>query len=276
MGATSGNMTWEQIQQAFLEACGSTTASRQESFSHITQGFRHVVDKADVPEVFGTTQVEVLKDPREAEDSANPFLDYIELDQNIHSIFRMFNLTIGAPVYREPSGMRGRDRYIDRFANALGQGGTVGTSPTSPKPPPGQVRWWCREGNRIYLRDTPAPSTISNLNGTALRIVFRIAIEPITKDVLEDHPFTPAHLDWAIVHIAASYYYMAHRDVNQVGMGPAAEAAGERGQQSPSQYHMSMGETIMGLLKQVAAEEDKDSFHRMRVAGYQVTPRSRR
>ena len=263
--ATTGNMTWGEIREAYLTAAGNSTAARQEAFAHLSQGFRWVVQTVDVPEVYGEAQIEVGKDPREPSESSNPFADFIDLDVNVHSIFRVFNLTIGAPVYREPSGIRGRDRYIDRFTQRVTTPGS-GLSSVEPKPPPGQVRWWVRHGQRIYIRDTPAPSTIAELDGTTLRISYRVAVDAITQDDINDHPFTPAHYDWAIVHKSAGFYYKAHRDAG----------GAEEGGQPKAMFHDQAAAEMLNDPNPVDAEEEKDSFHRMRVAGYQVTPRSRR
>ena len=251
--ATTGNMTWGQIRRSYIEAAGDSTAARQESFAHLTQGFREVVQFADEPELFSEMVYEVPEDPL----IPDQFQDFIEIDENIYHIDSFFNLTVSAPVYLEPSGMQGRDRYID--ANPDIPTTTTEDVRDHPKPPPGQVRWYWRHGSRIYLRDSPDRKT-------KLRIRWKVQPDAIVEADINDHPFSPAHLDWAIVWKSAANYYKAHRDQNMpVEGGPLL-----------SQYYDTQADQLIKRPVSVMGEEEKTSFHRIRVAGYRITPRTRR
>jgi hypothetical protein len=230
------NLTWAQIKQFTIDACGNPTSINQEIYAHLTEGHNHVCAQVDVPDLVQSADVVIPTDPM----GITTYLDYIELDPTVYHLDSVKNKTDGYPVIPEPSGMLGRDRYL-----------TAGTG----RPPTGSVRNYWRDGNRVYLRDTPTKST-------TLTLRYRMEPADIDATMLNLHPLPPAHYDWAIIFAAAMNYYMAH---------PTEEGAADKVQQ----YQASMNEKLQAP-KQVMVEEDRPRYQRMRLAGYRCSPRTRR
>jgi len=239
---TQGDMTWGEIRNAYLGCCRQSVAAQQEAWAHLTQGLRLVVQAADLPEVYqAEATVDVPADPLDA----TLFADYVELDCDVYHVDSIVNLTDGAPVFHEPSGMPGRDRYIDESTTTRG------------KPTDGQVRYFTRKGNRIYLRDTPTAAT-------KLLVRFRAHPPVLTESDVAKHPITPPHLDWAIVYYSAHNFYSAHPQLNQ---------SAEPGAQKPSAFYFSQAESSLIRPKQPEAEEEKTAYTAQRLAGFRASPR---
>ena len=242
MSQPGQSMTFARIREAFLQNVGKSTASAQEAWDHITEGYREALRQGDFPEVF---REEVRLSVDLDEEHPGDFLDYVELPCDYMTIYSVVNETVGAPVNFEPSGWRGRDRFLQR-SDPLG---------TRSKPPCGEVRWFVPMGRRIYIRDTPN-------SDTTLRIAYRIQPPTLRDDLANQHALTPPQADWAIVWFAAANYYKAHPQIENAG-----QMAQTLGTQAQAKLHARYNPD---------AEVEHTAFNRMRVAGYRWTPRSRR
>jgi hypothetical protein len=235
-------MTFARIRESFLQNVGKSPASAQEAWDHITEGYREALRQGDFPEVF---REEVRLSVDLDEEHPGEFLDYVELPCDYMTIYSVFNEEIGAPVNFEPSGWRGRQRFLQLST----------PKDTRAKPPCGEVRWMVPMGTRIYLRDTPN-------SDTTLAISYRIQPPTLSDSDANDHPRTPPQADWAIVWFAAANYYKAHPQIEG-----ASQLRSELEQQAQAKLHARYNPDV---------EVEKTAFNRMRVAGYRWTPRSRR
>jgi len=236
------SMTFARIRDAFLQNVGKSQSSSQEAWDHITEGYRETLRQGDFPEVF-REEVRVSVDLDE--EHPGDFLDYIELPCEYMTLYSVFNEEVGAPVNFEPSGWRGRERFLQLAT----------PKDTRSKPPNGEVRWFVPMGRRIYLRDTPS-------SDTTLKVSYRLQPPTLDDELANDHALTPAQADWAIVWFAAANYYKAHPQVEG-----ASKLRAELEQQAQGKLHARYNPDV---------EVEKTAFNRMRVAGYRYTPRSRR
>lgn len=235
-------MTFARIREAFLQNVGKSEAAPREAWDHITEGYREALRQGDFPEVF---RAEVRVSVDLDEEHPGEFLDYVELPCEYMTLYSVFNETVGAPVNFEPSGFRGRDRFLQ---NSDPPGSRA-------KPPGGEVRWMVPMGSRIYLRDTPSQDT-------TLKVSYRQQPPTLTDADVNEHPLTPAQADWSIVWFAAANYFKAHPMIENAG-----EMVSKLEQQAQGKLHARYNPDV---------EVEKTAFNRMRVAGYRYTPRSRR
>lgn len=241
-GATSGNMTWAQLREAFLKIAGDSSGAKNECYAHLTAGYRELVRRIDLPETF--------KESADITVAANTdfFVVLTELTDRyeLHAIDSVYNVTDGRPIEPEPSGYAGRDRFLLESTN---------------KPPTGQVRFYVRYGPNVYLRDTPNAST-------KIRVRYHMHAPTISGADLNNNPETPPHLDWAIVHLAAMSYFEGNPEQDR----PVGE-----NQPPPSQKHLASAQRIISPPDEVHVklEENQNTTHKQRVAGYRFSPRSR-
>lgn len=247
MSSNTGNKTWGEIREDFLGMCRGASAAAQEAWAHLTQGYREIFSKAEVPEAF---------EPEDSEDvgieAAGPpviYNDFILCDRaTIYYLASIYNLTDQTELEPEPSGYAGRTRFLE-----TPEGGTRG------KPPVGTVQYWVRAGSKIYLRPTPQ-------DATTLMLHYRRQAPILTAADAALKPVTPVHLDLAIALAAGANYYRLHPDLNV----PAAEGLGK-----PSAELQGEVDRLLGLAmpRDVRGGEMRASQHAQRLRGYRMSPR---
>jgi len=229
---------------------GEQSAWAQEAYDHLSQGYRRVcgLKEVEVPELYRTTTIQLLPLSPPPAPPAQPYLDYFELDPEAYHIASLFNQTEVVPVMEEPSGMLGRNRYLD----ASGQ------------PSPGSVTFFMADGNNVYLRATPAQPTT---------LILRYGVEvPLVDNSLTNlHPITPDHYDWAIVHAAVANYFSVHPDEGK-------QATQDQDGKTTTRYQLAEQRfaDVVKQPKSVYTEEAKASFYQWRLAGFRPFPRTRR
>jgi hypothetical protein len=220
-------MQLDEIERIFLRSAGESADAHQERWQHLNFGYRWLFGKIKVPEVYipdatvNTTATE----------------DWINVDNDLYSIGSIVNTTDGRKLDPERDGMRGRSRYID-----------AGTT----KPPTGSPQYYIRQGNKIWLRDTPDAVY-------ALLISFRFLPEWIDENTdLTQHPITPAQYDMAIVFRALGSFFTLHpprRGDGTLDEGRKKELIQE-------------ARDLVGELVEPATEENLDRRQYVRQAGY--------
>lgn len=245
-GPTSATLTWAEIRRAFLDATGRTGDAEAQAYVFLTEGYRRLLRQVDTPEAFTAEDTaSVGADPEDATE----FLDYIPMsDINSSGIIHIdsaLNLTDGIRMEIEPSGMPGRDRYL----------GKLRTGFTRSKPGFGPPRFFISYADRVYLRPCPSAATT---------ILFRYRTTPaaLTSSDLNSGPATPDRFDWAIVYLAVESYLQAHPEQ-------------ETEQRSAAKFKEAAASLIHEPLQR-PAEEEKTAYQKIRLSGYQFSPRSRR
>lgn len=242
------SMTWATIKDMYLEATGNNPKAEQEWSVHQTEGYRRVAGELDIPELRQPEASFVI-----AADGSGGWLDYFELagECDVYAIESLHNSTDGLLMLPEPGGMSGRSRHLE----------PTDDDTTRPRPPAGTPQWWVREGSRIYVRDRPQRST-------RIEIRFHIQVPQITAADLDDHPLTPQQYDRALVLAAAESFYEMHPKENR----PVGD---QEGSPLASQFFSGAAAGAMAR-KSPRSIEDRTSTSAMRLAGFSVTPRSRR
>ncbi len=235
-------MTWALCRKLYLQATGDTPDSREEAFIHLAHGQRRVANTPgiDVPEVYETIQAVIP--------SGSDSIPIANLGVDVFAIASAYNQTQGMPVYPEPSGMIGRQQFLQ---------------PDTSIPPAGQVTHYMRDGQQIFFRNTPDEDTT---------ITFRVMIQmpDVSEADLNDYPLVPEQYRMALVQCAAASYFSMHSDQNSV-MGPNGQPVGLNSSRFEQQAQMSLAQP-----KLMRAEEDRPRMQTMRLAGYSVGPRSMR
>jgi hypothetical protein len=244
------SLTFAQIDNYAKLAIGEQSAWAQERYDHLSQALRRVcgLKEVDVPELYRQTTIVLTALAPSPAPPAQPYLDYFPLDPEVMFIGSLYNQTDAYPITEEPSGMLGRNRYLD----------------TSGQPAPGSVTFFMRDGNNVYLRATPTKDT-------TLILRYGIEVPLVDNSMLNKHPITPDHYDWAIVHAAVANYFSVHPDE-----GKAATQDSEGRETTRYQLAEQRFRDVVTQPKSVYAEEAKASFYQMRVAGYRPGPRTRR
>lgn len=240
------SLTWGEIRKRFVEACEGHDLANQRSWEHITEGYRMLLQRVDVPEAFVSEATVTVGSDAE---TAGEFLDYVEVDPEVYHIDSVVDMTNGTPLTPEPSGMPGRDRFLD----------DLDTGATRVKPPNGAPVHWVRQGTRVYLRPCPT---------TAVKLVIRYRTQGFTGKITSaesaKHPVTPQQFDWPIVLFSAYSYYVSH---------PIADVTDEGTRMARSAKFLQAAENAIRVPEQPKAEEEKSMFTSMRLAGFEVTPR---
>jgi hypothetical protein len=242
-----GGLTWEQIKKYAIDACGETSALANEVYDHLSEAYSRVCAIIDVPELIQTSVVTSVA----SADGINQ-KDFLELDRVIYDIRSIWNQTDSVPMYPEPAGMLGRQRFL---TNAV-----IEPSTGMGKPANGSATFYWRDGNRLWLRDTPiAPATF--------QVRYRIEVPSVDSTMLQQHALTPDHYDWAIIYGAAANFYNAHPAANKVVDAEAnITLAGKYEALFQAKLQQPTG---------VFEEENESRYETMRLAGYRLGPRSR-
>jgi hypothetical protein len=243
-------LTWVQIDGYCKLAIGEQTAWQQERFDHLTEALRRVcgLKQVEVPELIRTTTVTLTAQNPPPPAPAYPYLDYFALDPLVYYIDSIYNQTDAYPVTEEPSGMRGRNRYLD----STGQ------------PPPGQVTFFMNDGNVVYVRNTPSKDT-------TLICRFGVQVPLVDSTMLNKHPITPDTYDWAIIHAAVANYFSVHPDEGKAATKDEEGKETTRYQLAEQRFAAKVAEP-----KDVYSEEARAALYNMRLAGYRTAPRTRR
>lgn len=226
-------MTWAQIRLLWLTAVGDNAAAREEAWLHLTQAHRLVTSdpNIDIPEL-------AVIDTSVTIAAAADSIEMSTLDFDTFALLDGFNKTQGYPIHPEPGGMTGRRQYLD----------------TTGKPPSGTITHYCRDGSKLYVRNTPAAETILILRA-------RKQVAALSDADLNLSPLTPEQYDWPILYHAASNYHSVH---------PGSEDQPDLAGRFRS---MAKGQTLD--LTNVRALEDKPHRGTTRLRGYNLSPRSR-
>lgn len=243
------SMDWSEALDLYKEATGNDPRAEQEWRTHLTEGYRRIASALDIPEL---RQPEASFVIEETAPASGVWLDYFDLsgECDIYAIESLHNSTDGVMMIPETGGMSGRSRYLE----------PTGDDSTRPTPPAGTPQWWVREGSRIYVRDRPSRST-------RIEIRFHIQVAQLTDSDLDNHPLTPAQYDRAIVLAAAESFYEMHPGANKV-------IGGEGGRLASDFFSGAAGAALSR--KSPRAIEERTGYSSMRLAGFSVTPRSRR
>lgn len=179
-------MTWEELINLYMKACGQTEDCATERFAHLNFAYRHLCGVLELPELHLSNATVTTVDGQ----------DWVEMDCDVFSIDWIVNKSTGRKLDPEPAGSRGRAEFFE-----------VGED----KPSEGPINFWVRRGNRLYLRNTPDDEI-------DLTVSFRFHPPTITVADLAEHPITPAQYDWALVRMAASNYFSIHIPMSNEGL----------------------------------------------------------
>lgn len=240
------NMTWTNLAMIYREACENAVEASVQQWVHLTHGQRQLQRRLDLPEMFQDEAfVSVAQDPQ----CPGEYLDYIENDEDVHHIDSIVNGRVGEKIDPEPDGMPGRDRYL------------TDTHPTGRlRPPEGEVRWYVRQGNRIWLRNRPTEETPLVIR------YFRQAKQLSAADV-NLHPVSPPQYDTCIAFFAAHQFFATN---------PAANTQHGASGQSKADYFLGLAENELQRGLSPKAEEQKAQRSTSRVAGFSFRARSAR
>jgi hypothetical protein len=175
-------MTFEEIVRLYSSACGEAPAAYAERWLHITDAYRKVCAKLDLQQL--EEDVSVL--------TTTAGVDWVALPTAVFHVLSLHNTSAGFPVQPEPSGMRGRERYLDEDTGI---------------PSEGIVRYYAVTAQRIYLRQTPDDVYELNLR-------YKIQPTAISDSDLASSPATPSQWDMAIIAGAAASFMRLHPDTD--------------------------------------------------------------
>jgi len=182
--------TWSQIRDYYLGIAGRTTEAVAESFDHMTAAYRRLCALVDVEELYQDDAQVTVPDGA----------DFVEMDADVFALYFVVNLTQGHKCDPEEGGMRGRSRYLE----------------SSGKPPAGRITHYARAGGRLYLRDSAE-------GAQTLKLQYKLNPPDLSAAMLNNHPLTPAHLDWCLIWFAAANYYAAHPEQERAGADGGAQ-----------------------------------------------------
>lgn len=170
--------------------------------------------------------------------------DYIfsaTLGSDMFAILDVINTTDNYKALPEPQGMIGRSMLC-----------TVGGKPAS-----GPVTHYIRDGNKVWVRNTPTTDTT---------LQFRIMrVMPDLSDTdINDTPIVPSTYHMAIVYAAAESYYMFHPSTDMVNEVPVILS---------EKYKAAKMERI-STQREAVMEEDRSRFEAYRVSGYRLGART--
>lgn len=236
------SMTWGELRDLFFAATGETGIADKEVWTHLTEGYRRVASHpgVEVPELTNPDSTFTIT---EATSGGEDWPDFFEVACDVYAIKSLYNETDGYPMYPESGGMTGRERFLEA-------GGS---------PPRGGVRWWVREGTRIYVREAPEADT-------AVRIRFKTQVPQLDSTYASKHPLTPPQYELAILNFALESFNTIHKPKNQEG-NPLLSVARD---------HREQAQSILDRSIDPRAIEDRSRHQRIRLAGYRFTPQSRR
>lgn len=185
-------MTWAQLRVLYLQAVGNDASSREEDWTHLSEGHRDIGLLVDLPEV-NLQEDAVIS-------SGNDFL-FVSSLTPLFAILDMSNITEGTPMYPEPGGMTGRRRYLTNTG----------------QPATGSVTHYQRDTDRIWVRSTPTAAT-------TIRIRMQRHLSDISDADLNDQPIVPPQYHMAIVYAAAEKYFLLHPKIDMAGDIPVSKS----------------------------------------------------
>lgn len=227
--------TWGQLRQKYLSAVGKRDAAEQEAWDHLSEGYRRVASRLDLPELRVPDAIVTV-----AEDDY-----YFEHDCDAYAIRSLFNATDGTPMHEESGNMSGYNRFLEPSATG------------TPMPPRGVPTRYFRAGNKVYFRDRANEEK-------KIVVQFDLQVPDVTVADINNHPATPAQYDLAIVYAAARSYFLVHPEQN----------VAPDGQQKPSESLTAAIDEVLTRSKDPVEIESKNERLTIRVAGYRYTPRS--
>ena len=176
-------MKWAQIRQLYLGATGQAEAASAEWEIHLNEGYRRVCARVDVRQLETTDESVTALDGQ----------DYSALPEDVFSVIQVDNITSGNRLEPEPSGMRGRSRYLDS---------------DSGKPAEAEPQFYDVTADRIYWRPTPDSSY-------QMRIRYKRNPPAVDIALMDEYPLLPEHLHSAVALAAATSFYSAHAELNE-------------------------------------------------------------
>ncbi len=176
-------MIVSDLLKLYMSACGEAPAAFSERYLHVNDAYRKACARLDLDQL---------------EDNVSPLtttagVDYVTLPTDVFHLLSVHNQTRGIPIQPEPSGMRGRERYLE-----------AGTG----MPASGEVVFYAMAGTRLYLRGTP---------DAVITINTRYKLQPplLSDSDLASSLLTPSEWDLAIVAGAAASFLRLHADADQ-------------------------------------------------------------
>ncbi len=224
------SMTWGQLRIGFLQATGDSESAREEAYMHLSEGYREIASRVDVPEMNAIDSAVVV--PAGAD-----FVEVSTIDFETYALLDVYNVTGNFPVFIEPAGMTGRNRFLSN--NGV--------------PPSGSLTNFQRDGTKIYIRNVPTVDT-------TLRLRIRLQTPTITIALLNSRPITPPQYDMAILFAAVENFYNLH---------PRIEGEGSQ-QIILSQKYQAAKEAKLAAPADVRVEEDRSHSETMRLRGYRL------
>lgn len=176
-------MNWAQIRQLYVGATGPAEAGTAEWEIHLNEGYRRVCARVDVRQ---------LETTDESVTTVNG-TDFSVLPSDVFAVIQVDNTTSGNRLNPEPSGMRGRSRYLDSDAG---------------KPAAGDPQFYDVTADRIYWRPTPD-------SAYQMRIRYKRNPPAVSIDKLDESPLLPEHLHSAVALAAAVSFYGSHAELNE-------------------------------------------------------------
>lgn len=227
--------TWGELRLKYLSATGRRDSAEQEAWDHLSEGYRRVASRLDLPELRVADAIVTV-----AEDDY-----YFNHDCQAYAIRSIFNSTDGTPMHEESGNMSGYNRFLEPSATG------------TPMPPKGTPTRYFRAGNNIYFRD--------RADGEKKFVIqFDIQVPAVTVSDINNHPIVPDQYHLAVVYAAARSYFLVH---------PTENTAPD-GQQRPSESLSAAVDEILTRSKDPVEIESRGERLTMRVAGYRYTPRS--
>lgn len=224
-------MTVGEVLDHYLSIIGEEGQASREKYTHLNNGYRLICNRIDLPE---------LHVPN-AEVSTVAAQDYVEHDCGAYSIDWIVDKSTSQKLYPEPDGMRGRALFYED---------------TTGMPPQGNLFRYVRQGNRIYLRDTPK-------DVRTLIIAFRTQPPTLDSSSLSGHLLTPEQYDMAVVYAAAASYLKSHPP-----MIPGADGVSFVPDRQAWREMDELMKIELGEQKDPMAEENRDRRQTITLRGY--------
>lgn len=230
--------TWKALRDLAIQACGGTPRAENEMWSHLSEAHRLLASQLDVPEL-ASIDTDVLIT------SGTDNVAVSTIDFSVFAILDCFNKTDRIPMFPEPFGMSGRRMYLEETG----------------LPPAGSVTHYCRDGSKLYVRETPTEDT-------TIMVRVQRQMPDLSSADATSAPITPQQYDRALVHKAAELYYLLHPNENVI-------TDGQRTTQQ-SDKHSGAYDRLIQTPESVRAKENMARVGRFRLTGFRITPRSRR
>ncbi len=216
---------WEELRDLYMRACADSTMAAQEYFKHATASSRWLASQVTEKELMSL----------DAAVSLAIGDDSFDWDTQAYAIQTVFNKTDQHRCEPEPSGMHGRTKYLRQDG----------------KPSQGIVTWYHPEGKKVWVRDKAAKIT-------DLQINFKMVPPDVTKELLDDHPIFPPHLDYALLFKSIGFYYDLHPKPALEGQVPLAE------------YYEGKAQGIVDTAISPKSEQNRDRRESLKQWGYKM------